>query len=279
MSLTQQALWMLERNSATNLELDDVASACGVSRFHLAHAFARRTGRPLISYLRGRRLSAAAIELANGREDILNLALESGYGSHEAFSRAFKSQFNVTPESVRAAASTEHLELVTLPKLDESASRPSIAPRSARAQASVAIGEWGKIPIGDTTIAAGMWQSFMSRAHLIDAARQMIPIGLSRSSGDPDVVDYACAIETDQARNFPKGMVRIGLPARTYAVFEHTGHVSAIAATYTAIWDAWSVAEQLPIEAYGLCIERHKPTFNPMTGLGGIEIWMPLQEI
>lgn len=278
MSLTQQALWILERNSANNLELDDVAAACGVSRYHLAHAFARRTGRPLIAYLRGRRLSAAARELANGREDILNLALESGYGSHEAFTRAFKTQFNSTPESVRAAATTEHLNLVTPPKLEGPAASPSISPRRARAAASVAVGEWGKIPIGDTTTAAGMWQSFMSRAHLINATNRMIPIGLSRTLDDPDVVDYACAIETDQVRSIPKGMARIDLPAQTYAVFEHTGHVSAIGATFAAIWDAWSVAEQLPLDIGGLCIERHKPTFNPMSGLGGIEIWMPVRE-
>ena len=49
-------------------------------------------------YMRGRRLSEAARVLANGGADILTVALDFGYGSHEAFTRAFRrSQFGVNP--------------------------------------------------------------------------------------------------------------------------------------------------------------------------------------
>ena len=65
MSLTQQALWIVERNSTKPLTLDDVAKACDVTRFHLAHAFVRRTGQPLVKYLRARRLTHAARLLAS----------------------------------------------------------------------------------------------------------------------------------------------------------------------------------------------------------------------
>jgi AraC family transcriptional regulator len=40
--------------------------------------------------------------LAGGNApDILSLALDTGYGSHEAFSRAFRAQFGTTPETIR----------------------------------------------------------------------------------------------------------------------------------------------------------------------------------
>lgn len=275
MSLTQQALWIIERNSMKPLNLEDVATACGVTHFHLAHAFARRAGLPLVKYLRARRLTIAARQLANRKADILELALESGYASHEAFSRAFKSQFKVTPRAVRAAASTDHLVLVDPLKLSDLSMPLKVSPVRTKASAFVAIGLWSRIRVGDTSTAAGLWQSFMEQAHRL-VARDEAPLGISRTTDDADVVDYACAAVINASARPPRGMSRIEVPAREYAVFEHQGHITTIATTYAAIWDVWSAAS-LPIEEAGLCLERHKPTFNPSTGLGGVEIWVPLQ--
>ena len=52
-------------------------------------------------YARARRLTEAARVLAKGAPDILNVALEADYGSHEAFTRAFRDHFGMTPEAVR----------------------------------------------------------------------------------------------------------------------------------------------------------------------------------
>ena len=69
-------------------------------------------------YMRGRRLSEAARVLANGGADILTVALDFGYGSHEAFTRAFRDQFGVTPESVRAQRHLDNVNLVEAIKPD-----------------------------------------------------------------------------------------------------------------------------------------------------------------
>ena len=47
-----------------------------------------------------------------GAEDILSVALDAGYGSHEAFTRAFRDQFGLTPEQVRAQGHLNNLTLV-----------------------------------------------------------------------------------------------------------------------------------------------------------------------
>jgi AraC family transcriptional regulator len=49
----------------------------------------------------------------------LSVALDTGYGSHEAFTRAFRDQFGLTPEAVRAQRRTCNLDLVEPIKLDE----------------------------------------------------------------------------------------------------------------------------------------------------------------
>lgn len=55
-----------------------------------------------MQYVRERRLTEAARTSANGAPDILNVALNAGCNSHEAFTRAFRDHFGITPEALRA---------------------------------------------------------------------------------------------------------------------------------------------------------------------------------
>src|SRR5689334_4193404 len=107
--LLQRVLWVIERHLYGDLSLAAIAQACRVSTFHLSRAFSEHYGRSLTDYVRGRRLSLAAESLASGAPDILEVALASGYGSHEAFSRAFKTSFGLTPELVRRRATADGL--------------------------------------------------------------------------------------------------------------------------------------------------------------------------
>ena len=111
MNPAQKALWYVESHLASALTLDEVAAIAGVSRFHIVRAFAAATGLSLIRYVRARRLSEAARALARGAPDILGVALEADYGSHEAFTRAFREHFGITPESVRGSAKFDTLQL------------------------------------------------------------------------------------------------------------------------------------------------------------------------
>src|SRR5665213_4070786 len=111
MNPAQKALWFIESHLADALTLDEVAAIGGVSRFHMVRSFAAATGLSVMRYVRARRLSEAARALAGGAPDILALALEADYGSHEAFTRAFRDSFGVTPEAVRAATCFDKLSL------------------------------------------------------------------------------------------------------------------------------------------------------------------------
>ena len=119
MDTVGKAIWFIETHFSGDISLDDVAKAAGVSRFCVVRAFSFATGRSVMGYVRGRRLTEAARSLANGAPDILTVALDAGYGSHEAFTRAFRDQFGLTPETVRAQQHLGNLELVNPIKLDE----------------------------------------------------------------------------------------------------------------------------------------------------------------
>src|SRR6516164_3904354 len=111
MNPAQKALWFIESHLAGPLSLDDVADVAGVSRFHMVRAFAAATGFSVMRYVRVRRLSEAAQALADGAPDILGVALDAEYGSHEAFTRAFREHFGVTPDAVRAKRCLDSLQL------------------------------------------------------------------------------------------------------------------------------------------------------------------------
>src|SRR6516165_12662413 len=111
MNPVQRALWYIESHLAEPLTLEDISAVGGVSRFHMVRAFAAATGFSVMRYVRVRRLTEAARELARGAPDILSLALDADYGSHEEFTRAFRDHFGMTPEAVRAATCVDKLKL------------------------------------------------------------------------------------------------------------------------------------------------------------------------
>src|SRR5260370_39315049 len=111
MNPAQNALWYIESHLADELTLDQIAGVGGISRFHMVRAFAAATGLSVMRYVRARRDSEAARALAGGAPDILTLSLDADYGSHEAFTRAFRDHFGMTPEAVRNSTCLDNLRL------------------------------------------------------------------------------------------------------------------------------------------------------------------------
>lgn len=111
MNLAGKALWFIESHYGHELALEDIASHSNVSRYHMSRAFEAATGQSVMRYVRRRRLTQAARALANGAPDILSVALDAGYSSHEAFTRAFCDHFGLTPETVRTQGHLNNIQL------------------------------------------------------------------------------------------------------------------------------------------------------------------------
>src|SRR5579863_4000946 len=119
-SPVQRALWFIESRLSEEVSLQGVAQDVGVSPHHLARAFGAATGRSLMAYARGRRLTEAVRCLAGGDASILAVALDHGYGSHGAFTRAFRDEFGVTPEAFRRNPAEFALRLTEPVQMDKS---------------------------------------------------------------------------------------------------------------------------------------------------------------
>lgn len=275
MPLADNALWVMERSLRQPITLNSIAEACGVSRSHLANAFGMATGYPVMKYLRARRLSEAARALAEGAPDILAVALDAGYGSHEAFTRAFREQFDRTPESVRDGRSLVGLDLVAPLELKARAQSSLTAPRIADGAPMRAVGLARTFSFSTTIGIPAQWQRFMEFYEAIPDKLDGIPIGITEAPDDNGEFDYVCAAEVSRFGEVPDGLRKLEIPPHRYAVFEHHGHVSRIYETYSAIWNEGLAARGLTL-ADAPIIERHNPQFDPRTGEGGLTLWLPL---
>jgi AraC family transcriptional regulator len=213
MSIPDKALWIIERNSTQPLTLDAIAAACAVSRSHLAHAFGTATGLSVMQYVRARRLSEAARALADGAPHILSLALDAGYSSHEAFTRAFRDRFQQTPESVRERRSLDGLTLLDPLELRPHAAVRLDPPRFV-VEPMVRVVGLAELCSFDTTITIpAQWQRFMECYDAIPEKLDRIPIGVSHTADDDGRFLYMCGAEVRRFGQHSRDLQRLEIPA------------------------------------------------------------------
>lgn len=110
----------VDRHLDQQLELDTLAKVANFSPFHFHRLFTAWFGETLGDYVRRRRLEMAALRLvAQPRAPVLQIALSVGFGSNEAFARAFKTRFGSSPSAWRALQVSNRDQLKS--KLDQAA--------------------------------------------------------------------------------------------------------------------------------------------------------------
>lgn len=87
----------MEENLNKNMTLKELADVVGYSPWHMARIFKEVTGKPPFEYLRGLRLSKAALVLRDYDTKVIDVALDFVFDSQEGFTRAFSKEFGVSP--------------------------------------------------------------------------------------------------------------------------------------------------------------------------------------
>ena len=277
MSPAQKALWFIESHLAEPITLDEISAVAEVSRFHLVRAFGEATGLSVMRYVRARRLSQAARALAAGAPDILSLALDADYGSHEAFTRAFRDHFGITPEVVRATTCLSRLKLQEPLRMDSTASDNLQAPRFATAKAFLVAGVGDRFSQENGAGIPGLWQRFQQTAAHIPGRIGQVAYGVCCNGDDAGNFDYIAGVEVSDFSDLPREFSKVRIPEQRYAVFSHREHVSTIRRTVNTIWNHWLPASGLKA-ADAPSFERYDENFDPLTGNGGLEIWVPVRE-
>lgn len=96
-----EAMDHIERHVADEIDVRVLARIAHTSEHHFRRLFSALAGIPLSEYVRRRRLTLAAGRVLSGEQSLLDIAVTYGYGSGEAFARAFRAMHGVGPAEAR----------------------------------------------------------------------------------------------------------------------------------------------------------------------------------
>ena len=91
----------IKNHDDESLTLGRLANVLGYSEYYVSRKFGEISGMSLRDYMRYRRLAFAVIELRDTNRGILDIALDYGFSSHEAFTRAFREAYGIAPAEYR----------------------------------------------------------------------------------------------------------------------------------------------------------------------------------
>lgn len=121
----QESIEYIENNLSEKILLEDIAKAAYLSKYYYHRVFHNIAGEPVMEYVRKRRLAEAAKELVEGKEKIVDIALKYQFSCQEAFSRAFKKMFGISPSKIRKTQQKillyKKLEIAKVTKVPSSA--------------------------------------------------------------------------------------------------------------------------------------------------------------
>lgn len=120
------------------------------------------------------------------------------------------------------------------------------------------------------------WQRFGPYFGKVPKQVGNIAYGACYDADDAGNFDYLCGVEVSDFSTLPAELIRLRIKAQRYAVFTHREHISTLRRTMNTIWNSW-----LPASGYAPAnapdFERYDEKFDPVSGLGGLEIWLPIE--
>ncbi len=275
MTPVQKALWYIENQFDEPFSLDDVACASGVSRYHLIRAFGKATNISVMQYVKRRRLTEAAKSLASSDQDIISVAITAGYQSHEAFTRAFRSEFGLQPSRVRNCGGLSKLSLLEPIMVDLGRNTPD-NPEIENISSFVIHGLQGRFDAQSRAKIPSLWKTLTQSLEHRDAAFGTVSYGASMNYDETGAFDYLCGLAEPVRTYAFTNSKSARIPSGLYAKFLHTGHISSIRESWNAIYNKW-----LPHSDYTVAnspeFECYSEDFNPITGTGNVSIHLPVR--
>ena len=124
-----------------------------------------------------------------------------------------------------------------------------------------------------------LWKKFAPFIGNISHQLGQVAFGLcvpSKSSSN-GVYYYMAGCAVSEFANLPPELSPLIVPSQQYAIFAHDAHLSRIRETIDAVFDQWLPQSGYQHNTQSLhFFERYDENFNPETGLGGMEIWLPV---
>ncbi|CAM5436988.1 GyrI-like domain-containing protein [Streptomyces abikoensis] len=227
-----EALEHIESHLDRQVDVAELARIAVTSEYHFRRLFSALAGMPLSEYVRRRRLTVAGAEVLAGERTLLEIAVRYGYGSGEAFARAFRSVHGVGPgEARRNGAALRSQPRMSFRLIVEGSS--SMRYRVVEKAEFRVAGKKARVPLVhegmNPAIAAFIRGIDQETIRRISALSDQEPEGIVAVSDDLDPsraegteFDYYHAAATS-ASAVPEDLDVLTVQAGAWAVFENTG--------------------------------------------------------
>ncbi len=258
----------IDRHLFEPVTLADMAAAAGYSPYHFTRLFAAHFGETPMEYLRACRMQRAAQRLgAIDPPPLIDLALDCGFESQEAFTRAFRKRFGVPPGQYRQSRSQD-MEVSMNAQTNPQTANVVLLPERVRRGAFRIAGAAAEF---DKTNKAGiptLWPKLLGALPLPGQAPSGEAFGVVQMiDRDCGRMRYMAGVEVTGDPKLPEGFDIIDLQPQTYAVFRITLDGSAlqpqIMAAMQEVWGKLipqSGLKPVPAPDFELC----PPGFEPM---------------
>jgi len=245
----QRGVDFIEARLDEPIELAEIAEVAGLSQWHFQRIFRGLTSETLKTYVRSRRMAVALERLVTTDLRVLDIAVAAGFESQEAFARAFKKAFGMTPSEYRQIGRKNLFPRKV--QFDRDYLRHvrgsvSLSPQVERRPGARLVGlrtlfysvDSDKNNIADRL--PPLWADFGARIHEIPHRVEGLGYGVIRPTrADSDQLEYVAAIEVSEVGAVPDGMVQLELAADDYATFEHRGNPDELDRTVNYIYSSW----------------------------------------
>jgi AraC family transcriptional regulator len=268
-------------------EIDILALATnlGTTEYHLRRMFSSLAGMPLSEYVRRRRMSVAAAEVL-GDGDLLGIAVRYGYGSTEAFGRAFRAVHGASPGDVRRDGGPLRSQPQLRFRLTVEGNT-TMDTRIADRPAFRLVGHSARVPLIHEGVNPHI-QAHIAGLPAAEHARlkglsNTEPLGLLQVSAnvDPDYTEgteltYVHGVAVDAGTSVPADLDVIEVPAGAWAVFRTTGdYPAALQQTWAATATDWFPSNPWrlrPGPSIVAVLERAEDFSTATT-----ELWLPVE--
>jgi AraC family transcriptional regulator len=100
-------------------------------------------------------------------------------------------------------------------------------------------------------------------------------VGVDMNKGGVPGFDYFAGVEVTASAELAPEFASVNLPAQKYFVFQYDGHVSQVPSLVTEILNQWAPQHRDSLGSYPNLVEVYGEDFNPQTGLGSMQFWVP----
>ncbi len=278
-----QTMEHIERRLDQTVDVAELARVAATSEYHLRRMFSALAGMPLSEYVRRRRLTVAGAEVLAGRGTLLEIAVRYGYGSGEAFARAFRAMHGVGPGEARRTGTALVSQARLTFRLTVEGS-DSMRYRVVDRPAFTVVGPRARVPLvhlGPNRAIIDFVRGIGRQAlEELEELSDQEPRGLVAVCDDLDPsraegteLDYYHGVITSAPA--PEGSAVLPVPAGTWAVFTASGPVpDAIQHLWRDVFTEW-----FPSNPYrgrpGPEILRTR--MSPDRTEADAELWLPVE--